>query len=446
MATYNETIISYGNPDITRYECQNVYANNLANLREINFLYTYEMVYDCSDTSIDNEATGIQLIAAELLLQAREKYLDHPRKCIMPQAYWFAAIDSAPADFDTGFTCSEFDTIESGKCCSVVQGNMTFTELSQVPDSTIMDDWVRNQFQFGNNPSSWADGAFLTKYAGTDSGYNATAAGSDNTTTTGAPELAGISGGPVLTPASQDDSNFSWMSIAMLCFLVLSIFGIVAFIIHRRTSNRRRTKDYGIPGEQSLDDLEFDESEDMDSRPNQWIEPRKVPYGGETPSSARRVPSGVQDNVEVNVADYDQNNLEIQSMQSVSSEPFHDTSFASSGQYAIVTPTSASPQRFDMRQDSAEAPNGQIFQVASYAPETRRHPQERPPFSGTSETFQILNYAPETRQHPQDRTTFSGTSVVPSHLNEFEISTEGSEIDSWAQSQATVGSLENQEY
>jgi hypothetical protein len=63
---------------------------------------------------------------------------------------------------------------------------------------------------------------YTTSYIGTDSGHNVS---------TGANSLSGAINSDTLV-ASPDDSNVTWMGVLMLCFLVLSIIGVITFIVH----------------------------------------------------------------------------------------------------------------------------------------------------------------------------------------------------------------------
>jgi hypothetical protein len=70
------TIKSYGSPDINRYECETLYANNHESLASINLEYAYEMLFNCSGgdpKEIGND--GIHFIEEGVLFQATEKYL-----------------------------------------------------------------------------------------------------------------------------------------------------------------------------------------------------------------------------------------------------------------------------------------------------------------------------------------------------------------------------------
>ncbi len=82
--SWGETIVSHGSPDITRLECQNVLAHNGPNLRNITVEYAYEMLFDCSDDTVDEEANGMHFIESSILLNAEELYLNLPRMSVLP--------------------------------------------------------------------------------------------------------------------------------------------------------------------------------------------------------------------------------------------------------------------------------------------------------------------------------------------------------------------------
>mmetsp|Transcript_22573 Transcript_22573/g.49249 ORF Transcript_22573/g.49249 Transcript_22573/m.49249 type:complete len:360 (-) Transcript_22573:145-1224(-) len=269
----DDIVITYGSPDITRYECQDVYSKNADALNNFNLPYAYEMFYDCSLEAED----GMTFIQGSLLHKAKQEYLKTGSACKTPTSFWFAAIDSQPEDkLVNTMDCSHFDTTnQPSKCCSVVQGNMTFVELVRVPNATAMWEWSRQQFsdQGGNAVHAWAGNEFTTHYIGTDTGY---------TEGTGSDELNPANNDGELPPENtqKDDRDITGAGVAMVLFLILCM-GAVISVIWVRRRRLGRAQDYGIAVTKSqdaedLDLREHDELSESEDIPG-WIEPRRAP-------------------------------------------------------------------------------------------------------------------------------------------------------------------------
>lgn len=395
-----DTILSMGGPPVEAYYCDDTYTNNQASLRQINLLYTYEMVHTCAGDSMQR---GIEFIEQEMLELARQTYMPDPNLCKVPQEFWFAYLSRAPADYVTNLECTDFPDLVDGQCCSVIQGNMTFMELSQA-NMDDMETWTKTKLEIGSSPASFGDGTntWLTRYYGAASGFvpttttttaptTTTAASSgdddddDNATTNS--NVGALQGEPYIAPS--DTNNWNWMSIVMLCFLVLCVFGFIAFLVHRRYQRRKNIDQYSLGKHKSLEDDDIEES--VESSSAAWMTPRKVPYpyGDIEGNPGRRIPSTAQESYEVHVVGdvgHQDSTLEI---QAISAQPFCGVDDCH-----IITP-------------SAHQGYG--------------NEEEEPPTANA----QVLRYS------PAGRTGFQ---------NEFDGS---EEADSWAQSQGSVGSLGN---
>eukprot|EP00522_Entomoneis_paludosa_P003304 CAMPEP_0172471516 /NCGR_PEP_ID=MMETSP1065-20121228/67859_1 /TAXON_ID=265537 /ORGANISM="Amphiprora paludosa, Strain CCMP125" /LENGTH=417 /DNA_ID=CAMNT_0013229619 /DNA_START=27 /DNA_END=1280 /DNA_ORIENTATION=+ len=414
--TYGETIKSYGSPLTTRFECENVYALNGDDLASRTLGYAYELLFNCEDDVNDQEAEAIAFIESQMLAMAQQKYLTFPDKCVVPQDYWFAAIDSTPEDFATNVKCTSFTEIPENSCCTVVQGNMTFTELSQVPDIDVMAQWTERQFQDGEDAVAWGDAEFYTKYLGVDSGY---------TIVTGEDTIDAVIADTPITKPPQD-SGFSWMGILMMCFLVLSIILVVFFVVHRRRKNRR-SKEYGLAVNKSVDqDGDLGMLEDIDETPSSdWIEQRSIPYG-----ETRVVPKPADIHV---VGDEEEDYNENIEIASLASHPFQDTSSMADPNYSVIVSPDCDTSGSSQRNSGA------------YRFDWQNESQDKEVMGGRNS--QVLSYPPRPPQSSSAPTKVAGFAVVPADGTEVEFSTDGSEIDSWAQSQGhSIGSLEQQEY
>mmetsp|Transcript_8855 Transcript_8855/g.24536 ORF Transcript_8855/g.24536 Transcript_8855/m.24536 type:complete len:412 (+) Transcript_8855:122-1357(+) len=407
--TDTEQIISYGNPNVDRYECQQAVLQNTASdgtvlLANLTVSYGYELKYACTSDATAAGNVAIADIEEELLLNAKQRFLNSASVCARPQQYWFAAIDSYPPDFPaSGVSCSNFN-LQTGECCTVVQGNLTFVELSMV-NQTEMEQWTETQFTNvqSDTPANWYGSTYQTYYLGNHSGHV-------EVVQTGA--VSSIVGDNAAT-ASPQDSEFTWMSILLLCFCIVCLLVVLGFMYERR---RRKNKDTQLV--KTLDDDQL------------WIEPRSLPNGD---LALTKVPNRelqvhvVGDEME----DY-LNNIEVASLAST---PFQDTSAASDKyDYSLVSPdTTASPQRryeWQNEQVEKEAVGGRKAQVLTYP---AKYDSRQPPPTNSQQRAQ---------HHQQGG---GGFAVV---AFDGEVSTDNaSEVDSWAQSQGcSIGSLEQHEY
>jgi hypothetical protein len=106
---------------VETYFCKLVTANNV--LQDLLVAYYYDMVYPCEE----EPSEGQGFVAASLLSRSRDAFLPNGDACVRPQPLWFGAVSSLPADVvSSDIACQEL----LGACCVVVEGSMTFTQLS----------------------------------------------------------------------------------------------------------------------------------------------------------------------------------------------------------------------------------------------------------------------------------------------------------------------------
>lgn len=280
----DDTIISYGSPLITRYECKNVYDRNKDALENFHLEYAYEMIFDCTVDASE----GITFIQGTLLHRAKKEYLTDGTECVQPRPFWFAAIDSSPDDVPAASReCQTLVTdvtpLPANQCCVVVQGNMTFVELARVPNATALWEWSRKQFISDENTASngsaavhmWGDNEFTTQYIGIDAGFSIQ---------TGSDELNPASNDGELPQAEEEDKDVTGLGVVMILFMLLCMGAVAAFVWIRRKRDGRMI-DFGIAVSKSEDpeDLDLKEHDQYDRQQrktkeeSEWIEPRRLP-------------------------------------------------------------------------------------------------------------------------------------------------------------------------
>jgi hypothetical protein len=117
---------------VETYFCRLVTANNV--LEDLVVPYYYDMVYPCEE----EPSEGQGFVAASLLSRSRDAFLPDGDSCVRPQPLWFGAVSSLPADVvSADIECQEL----LGACCVVVEGSMTFTQLSTA-DGNSMKRWM----------------------------------------------------------------------------------------------------------------------------------------------------------------------------------------------------------------------------------------------------------------------------------------------------------------
>lgn len=104
--------------------------------KELIVPYFYEIVYPCSE----DPSEGRDFVSAALLARAKDEFLQDPSACSRYQEFWFAKLSSLPEDEVQTMECREL----VGQCCAVIEGNMTFTELASV-DPGAMKKWVASK-------------------------------------------------------------------------------------------------------------------------------------------------------------------------------------------------------------------------------------------------------------------------------------------------------------
>lgn len=381
--TINITVDSLGN--IVRYYCHEAMANN-ANLIDLFIPYAYELMYDCAQDSSHSISDGIKVIEESIIVKIQKEYLASPSMCVNPQPLWIAAIDTRPLDSHVpGLKCTMINAssiIQQNKCCAVIQGNLTLTNLSSV------DEYITEVLRVVSNALTESDGTagYAVEYLG---------AKLEPTESLGADNV-GVAINSGMPESPPKDSAVTGLGVFVVFFIVITVCGTLAFIIHR---HRKMTelKSYLV---ESSDE---DKSEDMEEvQEDDWIEPR-------------RVPSKEQGDAKLLTGD---DSLGIY-IRSIASKPFRE-------QYEKVDTINT----FD----------------SAYCFEPLQLPQSE---HQQQTTALLQNSNPPVRpkgrwgQQPVQY-TIGGVPVVPAHPQEVEDSDNG-DIDSWAQTEGTIGSLEERE-
>lgn len=380
--TLNVTVDTLGN--IIRYYCFKAMANNV-NLLNLFVPYAYELMYDCSPDSSQSISDGIEVIEESILVKMQKKYLSSPAMCIHPQPLWIASIDSRPEDIHIpGIECTYFNvSSEMNKCCAVIQGNLTLTNLSSVEQH--MDE-ILLAVSTALIDSDGSAG-YVVDYLGANL-ESSQAPGADNlgaAVNTDMPQQ--------LTPT---DSKFTGLGVFFLIFVVLSACGTLTFVILRhRKMNQFMV---GLEAHNCLEAGDDDEEEE-------WIEPRRVPS---------------REQADANLLS-DDNSLDFY-IRSIAAQPFGG-------------PGEASPDR---KVDSIDRFESAYCFEPLTIPQTERQQQTTALLTSSDHS---VRHAARIRQQSY---SISGISAVPAHLQEVEIS-DASEIDSWAQTEGTIGSLDDRD-
>lgn len=211
MDTIEETLSPSGDT-VETYLCQRVTANNV--LVDLVVPYYYDLIYPCAE----EPSEGRDFVAAALLARAKRGFLPDGNSCVRPQNPWFAKLSSLPEDEFADFPCQQL----TADCCVVVQGSMTFTQLSST-SLDAMKQWVASNL----NDSEIAPG------------YQVAFIGSELAPGFGQvePELpdAIVSDEKGPTPViPAHDSEFTMVGVLILVGMVLLFLTVVMLIFKRR--------------------------------------------------------------------------------------------------------------------------------------------------------------------------------------------------------------------
>ena len=375
--------------DITRYYCEMTMANN-PNLMKIYIPYAYELLYNCSYGS----GQGMAAIELSVLYKLHKKWLETADMCTSPQTIWLAALSSFPVDDRVNSDCTSFNTSSTPEmCCDVIQGNLTLTNLSSVDED--MNDILEEVSKALMSSNS---GAYQVDYLGADL-RDSPSTGSDNI-------AASInSDTPEVLP---EDGEMTLLGIFVILFLIITACCVFLLIWQRQRRARELLFAFSKSDDESgfeMDEDDYDEYEDEE----EWIEPRRVP---------RREP------VDPKALNGGDDSLDIY-IRSIASHSFEDPAEQSNENERTPMPPSRKSNSGAYCFDPVETQEVQ-------------HRQQRtalvPPTSGR----QPARYS----QNPYAY-SIGGISVVPAYAHEVEAS-DNSEIDSWAQTEGTIGSLEEE--
>ena len=378
--------------DIVQYKCLQTSANN-PNLMGIYAPYAYELAYNCSSESGHFSADGIAVLEKSILVKLKDQLLPSSSVCNSPQPLWFAGISSAPFDNQVdSLNCTYFDpAVQQDMCCDVVQGNLTLTNLSSVDsymDEVLMA--VTNALIDSNGTAG-----YKVYYLGADLRVTPTT-GSDN---------IGAAINSDKPPATPEDGEFTLLGTFVLIFLALTACGVIAFIVQRNRRSRDLT--FVLAKTEDGSGLVLENGDDDD-----WIEPRRLP---------------TREQMDTTVLS--DSSLDIY-IRSISSTPFGDKKDVSDVRGEAFPPS----------RNSSEG--AYCFDPVDEQ-ETEHQQQSRALLPSSSNERNLPRQIVPYHQQPYSY-SIGGISIVPAYASEIEVS-DASEIDSWAQTEATIGSLEERE-
>lgn len=234
------------NTNVESYYCELAVANNV--LEDLVIPYYYDLIFPCAEGPTEGQAD----VEAALLYRSKQAFLPDNDACSYPRNPWFAQVSSLPKDTLAGFDCQKLEAdTGAGQCCLAISGQMTFTQLSTVQEDAVMKTWVMNEL---NDPAGIAAG-YTVKYIGselppdfvdnndTNSGQG-TDRGPPSDTPAQAPDVlvpAGIAGNQDIPPPPPQDGGFTMVGILILIGMIMIFLATLTLILKRRSrANKSR--------------------------------------------------------------------------------------------------------------------------------------------------------------------------------------------------------------
>lgn len=382
---------------VERYYCQQVTANN--QLQDLVVPFYYDLAYPC-DTSPEESR---DLIADSLLYRAKQAFMEDASVCVFPQnELWFAAVSSRPPDQFADFDCQQ---LTDAACCTVVAGSMTFTQLSEA-DQDKVRTWVAGNLE---DPTMWPAPGVTLQFLGTELAPDFREDPDQETITNDPPFVPANLEEPRTQPIPDDNSGFTMVGILILIGMAM-IFVIAVVLIWKRRQRYIFERDIGAALQRSELGLHK-------TPPVMVLDHDNM---GMAPTWEDRTLEDDDDN-NIEVHDARDGNMQIRSVSNVSyrttAEGLSNNNMHNSiAREPHLNDSNGSPRhyRFDLKEPSRQTPAATTGLYGSSAD-----------LFGPTEMTVVAPYSVTD----DDRAT---------NVSE-------SEADSWAQTDGTVGSLEDGE-
>lgn len=252
---------------VQAYYCELVVANN--ELQDLVVPYYYDLIFPCAEGPDE----GRNDVEAALLYRSKESFLPNNDACTNPRNPWFAQVSSLPQDKLAGFDCQKLaGDAAADTCCLAIAGEMTFTQSSTAVAAT-MKTWVMKQL---NDPKGIAPG-YTVKYIGSElppdfvdnnsGGQDSDRGSTGDTPPASPPDVllpAGIAGNQdVPQPPTQEDTQFTMTGILILIGMGMIFVAIITLILkHRRRYKRGQDVDAAI-AQSELHMYNYDKEEQL---------------------------------------------------------------------------------------------------------------------------------------------------------------------------------------